>query len=95
MQQLRPAGGFDQLDRPEGIAFQKVKTYGKAAYPKLVAFIDDEDTAMGIAAVAVLNALTGRDTPLPKGINKSRVKAEWEEWLKSPDAAPKPDAPKQ
>jgi hypothetical protein len=95
MQQLRPAGGFDQLDRPEGVAFQKVKSYGKAAYPKLIAFIDDEDTAIGIAAAAVLNALTGRDTPLPKGINKSRVKSEWEEWLKNPDAAPKPEPKKE
>lgn len=94
MQQLRPAGGFDNLDRPEGVAFQKVKGLGKAAYPKLVEFIDDEDTAIGIAAVAVLNAITGRDTPLPKGVSKARVKAEWQEWLKNPEAAPKPDAPK-
>src|SRR5579859_906792 len=61
MQQLRPGGGFEQLDRPEGVAFQKVKTFGPAAYPKLIAFIDDEDTAIGTAAVAVLNALTGRE----------------------------------
>lgn len=94
MQMLRPAGGFDHDDRPEGVAFLEVKSFGKGAYPKLIGFIDDEDTAIGIAAVAVLNALTGRDTPLPKGVNKSRVKAEWEEWLKNPDAAPKTEAPK-
>lgn len=83
MQQLRPAGGFDHLDRPEGVAFQKVKSFGPAAYPKLIAFIDDEDTAMGVAAVAVLNALTGRDEPLPKGVNKGKIKAEWEAWLQT------------
>ncbi len=94
MQQLRPGGGFDHLDRPEGVAFARVKAYGPAAYPKLIAFIDDEDTAIGTAAVAVLNALTGRDEPLPKGVNKGRIKAEWEEWLKKP-ATPKPDEPKK
>jgi ribosomal protein S27E len=95
MQQLRPAGGFDHQDRPEGVAFQKVKNLGPAAYPKLVAFIDDEDTAIGIAAVAVLNALTGRDEPLPKGVNKGKVKAEWEAWLKNPPPPAKPDEPKK
>jgi hypothetical protein len=94
MQQLRPGGGFDNLDRPEGVAFQKVKTFGPAAYPKLIAFIDDEDTAIGTAAVAVLNALTGRDEPLPKGVNKGKIKAEWEEWLKNAPTA-KPEAPKK
>jgi hypothetical protein len=94
MQQLRPGGGFDHLDRPEGVAFQKVKALGPAAYPKLIAFIDDEDTAMGTAAVAVLNALTGRDQPLPKGVNKGKIKAEWEEWLKTAPTA-KPEEPKK
>lgn len=94
MQDLRPGGGFDHLDRPEGVAFQKVKSFGPAAYPKLIAFIDDEDTAIGTAAGAVLNALTGRDEPLPKGLNKGKIKAEWEEWLKNNPAA-KPADPKK
>jgi hypothetical protein len=93
MRDLRPGGGFDHLDRPEGVAFQKVKGFGKAAYPKLIKYIDDEDTAIAIGAVAALNALTGRDSPLPKGVNKAKIKAEWEEWLKS-DGAAKPDATK-
>ena len=76
-------------------AFAKVKSFGKAAYPKLIAYIDHEQPEFAIAAVAVLNALTGRDSALPKGVTKSKIKAEWEEWLKSADAAPKPDAPKQ
>jgi hypothetical protein len=95
MRDLRPGGGFDHLDRPEGVAFQKVKGFGKAAYPKLIGYIDHEQPEYAIAAVAVLNALTGRDSPFPKGTTKAKIKAEWEEWLKSPDAAPKPDAPKQ
>ena len=95
MQQLRPGGGFEHLDRPEGVAFQKVKSFGPAAYPKLVAFIDDEDTAIGTAAVAVLNALTGRDEPLPKGVNKGKIKAEWEAWLKNPAPPAKADEPKK
>ena len=94
IRELRAGGGFDHPDRPEGVAFAKVKSFGKAAYPKLIAFIDHEQPEFGIAAVAVLNALTGRDSALPKGVTKSKIKAEWEEWLKSADAA-KPDAPKQ
>jgi hypothetical protein len=93
IRELRAGGGFDHPDRPEGVAFQKVKSFGKAAYPKLVAYIDHEQPEFGIAAVAVLNALTGRDSALPKGVTKSKVKAEWEEWLKSGGDA-KPDAPK-
>jgi hypothetical protein len=91
MQQLRPGGGFDHPDRPEGVAFQKVKGFGPAAYPKLIDFIDDEDTAIGTAAVAVLNALTGRDEPLPKGVTKGKIKAEWQEWLKNSGAAKSPE----
>jgi len=95
MRDLRPGGGFEHLDRPEGVAFQKVKGFGKAAYPKLIKYIDDEDPTTAIAAVAVLNALTGRDSAFPKGVQKAKIKAEWEEWLKSDGAAaPKPDAPK-
>jgi hypothetical protein len=94
IRELRAGGGFDHPDRPEGVAFQKVKGFGKAAYPKLIAYIDHEQPEFGIAAVAVLNALTGRDSALPKGVTKSKIKAEWEEWLKSADAS-KPDAPKQ
>ncbi|RPH48442.1 MAG: hypothetical protein EHM91_04335 [Planctomycetota bacterium] len=93
---LRSGGGFDHADRPEGVAFQKVKAFGKAAYPKLIKYIDDEQPEFGIAAVAVLNALTGRDSPLPKGVTKGKIKGEWEEWQKADGAAaPKPDAPKQ
>jgi ribosomal protein S27E len=83
MRDLRPGGGFEHLDRPEGVAFQKVKGFGKAAYPKLIKLIDDEEPAIAIAAVAVLNALTGRDSALPKGVTKAKIKAEWEEWLKT------------
>jgi hypothetical protein len=83
MRDLRPGGGFEHPDRPEGVAFQKVKGFGKAAYPKLIKYIDDEDTAIAIGAVAALNALTGRDSALPKGVTKAKVKAEWEEWLKT------------
>jgi ribosomal protein S27E len=93
MRDLRPGGGFEHDDRPEGVAFKKVKNFGKAAYPKLIGYIDAEEPAVAVAAVAVLNALTGRDSPFPKGVNKAKIKAEWEEWLKSADAS-KPDAPK-
>jgi hypothetical protein len=96
MQQLRPGGGFDHPDRPEGMAFLKVKSFGKAAYPKLIKYIDDEDTALGKAAAAVLNELSGRDVPLPSGVSKAKVKAEWEEWWlkEGSTSAPKPEEKK-
>lgn len=95
MQQLRPGGGFDHLDRPEGVAFAQVKSFGPAAYPKLIAFIDDEDTAIGTAAVAVLNELTGRSETPPRGVNKGKCKAEWEAWLKNAPAPAKADEAKK
>src|SRR5882672_126093 len=96
MKDLRPGGGFEHLDRPEGVAFQRVKSFGPAAYPKLISFIDDEDPVIGIAAVSVLNELTGRSEPAPKGINKAKSRAEWEEWLKnSGGGAAKPADPKK
>jgi DNA-directed RNA polymerase subunit RPC12/RpoP len=93
IRELRSGGGFDHPDRPEGQAFARVKGFGKAAYPKLIAYIDHEQPEFGIAAVAVLNALTGRDSALPKGVTKAKIKAEWEEWLKTAGDA-KPEAPK-
>ena len=95
IRELRAGGGFDHPDRPEGQAFLKVKSFGKAAYPKLIAYIDHEQPEFGIAAVAVLNALTGRDSPLPKGVTKAKIKAEWEEWLKTSTGAVKPESAKK
>jgi hypothetical protein len=80
---LKAGGGFDQPTSPEYPYFQKLKSMGKSAYPKLVAYIDNEDPAMGRAAVAALNALTGRDSKLPNDATKSAIKAEWESWLKT------------
>jgi len=96
MRDLRPGGGFEHMDRPEGIAFAKVKTFGRAAYPHLIKYIyinDEQEPAISMAAVVVLNTLTGRETPLPKAATRAKAKAEWEEWLKSEGA--KADPPKQ
>ena len=83
MQALRAGGAFDDTTRPEGQAFQRVRSMGRSAHPYLLEFIDDEDTGLGRAAVAVLNKLTGRDPPgaLPNENTKSGIKAEWEHWL--------------
>jgi hypothetical protein len=83
MRDLRVGGGFDDLKRPEGMAFAKVKSMGRAAYPHLVKYIDNEDIALGKAAVVVLNELTGQKKPLPTEANKAQVKAEWDTWTKS------------
>ncbi len=81
MRYLRAGGGYDDPTRPEGVAFARVKAMGPAAYPRLIAYIDNEDILLGKAAVKVLNHLTGRMQPHPNEANKARVKAEWEAWL--------------
>ena len=82
MQALRPGGGFDDLTRPEGAAFAKVKRMGKAAYAYLTRFIDNEDVVLGRAAVVVLNELSGRKGALPNEATKAKIKTEWETWIR-------------
>ena len=81
--QLRGGGGFDVPGRPEQVYFEKVQKMGKAAYPHLVKFIDNEDPALGRAAVALLNALTNQNRPLPNDGTKAKLKEEWEVWVKA------------
>lgn len=82
MKNLRPGGGYDDLTRPEGATFARVKSMGKDAYPHLVKYIENEDIALGKAAVTVLNELTGQKKALPREDTKAKVRQEWEEWLK-------------
>jgi len=83
MKNLRAGGGFDDMTRPEGATFARVKSMGKDAYPQLVRYIDNEDIMLGKAAVAVLNELTGQKKPAPREDTKAKVKEEWEAWIKS------------
>ena len=83
MTALRAGGAFDELSRPEGVAYKRVKEMGKGAYPHLVKYIDHEDVMLGRAAVSVLNSLTEQKKPLPNDSTKAKVKAEWEEWVKA------------
>jgi hypothetical protein len=82
MKALRVAGGFDDPKRPEGMAFARLKGMGDKAYPFIIKYIDNEDLALGKAAVTVLNALTNRQSPLPNEGNKGQIKTEWETWAK-------------
>jgi hypothetical protein len=82
MKNMRSGGGFDQMDRPEGVTFQRVKAMGKAAYPYIARYIDHEDMMLGRAAVSILNELTGRNAPALTAANKAQQKAEWDEWIK-------------
>ncbi|HLF94708.1 MAG TPA: hypothetical protein VJB14_14685 [Planctomycetota bacterium] len=88
MKNLRAGGGYEDLSRPEGATFARVKSMGKDAYPHLVRYIDNEDIMLGKAAVAVLNELTGQKKPAPREDTKVKVKEEWEAWIKA--AATKP-----
>ena len=83
MKALRAGGAFDDMSRPEGLAFARVKSMGRSAYPHLVGYIENEDTGLGRAAVAILNELTQREPPgeLPRENSKTQIKAEWEHWL--------------
>lgn len=82
MADLRVGGGFDDLQRPEGRAFARVKERGRAAWPHLAAYVDHEDVMLGRAAVAVLNALTGRNAPLPASTNGALRRRQWEDWIR-------------
>ena len=82
MSVLRSGGAFDDLSRPEGIAFLRVRAMGGCAFPRLITYIDHEDPLLGRAAVAVLNKLTGLNRPLPNDATKTTLKAEWESGLK-------------
>ena len=81
MRRLRPGGGFDIPERPEGQAFLAVKSMGKGAYPYLIKYIDDPDIQLARAAVSVLNELTGRKSPLPNENTRAAIKADWDTWL--------------
>ena len=83
LKQLRGGGGFDIEGRPEQVYYERVKKLGKPAYPHLIRYIDNEDPALGRAAVALLNALTGQNLPLPNDGTKVKVKADWEAWIKA------------
>jgi hypothetical protein len=81
MKDLRAGGGYDDPKRPEGLAFSRVQGMGRGAYAYIVKYIDHEDPLMGRAAVAVLNVLTNRSSPLPTDANKAQIKNEWESWI--------------
>ena len=78
------SGGFANTNNPEYYHFQRVKSMGKSAYPKLVEFIDNEDSTIGKAAVLMLIELTGRtdaNSRVNDG-NKAQIKADWAEYIK-------------
>ncbi|HLY73841.1 MAG TPA: hypothetical protein VKU80_06945 [Planctomycetota bacterium] len=78
------SGGFANTNNPEYYHYQRVKSMGKSAYPKLVEFIDNEDNTIGKAAVLLLIELTGRSGASARvnDGNKSQVKADWAEYIK-------------
>lgn len=79
------SGGFHNSSNPEYYEFQKIKSMGKSAYPHLIRFIDHEDTSLGTTAVLILKELSGRSEQ-PSRVteaNKTKIKEDWEGWLKS------------
>ena len=78
------SGGFTNSSNPEYYHFQRVKSMGKSAYPKLVEFIDNEDNTIGKAAVLLLIELTGRSDASSRvnDSNKAQLKADWAEYIK-------------
>ena len=79
------SGGFTNSNTPEYFEFQKIKAMGKAAYPHLIRFIDNEDTTLGTTAVLILKELSGRSDAAGRvtPANKSKIKEDWEGWLRS------------
>jgi hypothetical protein len=65
-------------DTPEYETLEKLKKFGKDAYPYLVQYIDNENLNWAKGAVVALRNLTGISTPLPKNPeDQKRIKAQW------------------
>jgi hypothetical protein len=77
------SGGFSDSSTPEYFEYQRIKGMGKAAYPHLIGFIDDDE--LGTTAVLILKGLSGR-SDAPSRVtpaNKAKIKEDWEGWLRS------------
>ena len=77
----RLQGGAYHTDDNQGIAYRKVKSYGKAAWPKLVALIDHEELPVARSAGQLLNDLTGEKKPLPNEQNRTELRNAWTTWV--------------
>jgi hypothetical protein len=63
---------------PEHGVLEKIKTLGKAAYPYLVRYVDNEDPNWAKGAVVALRHLTGYSTAMPKNQEEGKkLKADW------------------
>ena len=80
MRDLRVGGGYDEMDRPEGLAFARVQAMGKKAFPYIARYLDHQDSGLGSGANAVLNELTGRSVRW-HALDKHSIKKEWEAWI--------------
>ncbi|MBI4566635.1 MAG: hypothetical protein HY716_18310 [Planctomycetes bacterium] len=78
---LKGGGAFFDSTTPQGQAFAQIKAAGKAAYPKLAHYLDNEDLGLAQAVAAALNELTGQNKPLPRLDTQAQVKAEWLDWI--------------
>jgi len=74
-------GGFHDPTTHQGVAFRKVKSYGRGAYPRLAALLDDDDISLAADVNNVLNELTGQKMPKVTEVNRSAVKALWLDWI--------------
>ena len=81
MEDLRAGGGFDDPGCPAGAAFERVRNLGREAYRPLIGYLGHDDIGLARAAVAVLNALTGRAGRLPNQASREAVRQDWEAWL--------------
>ena len=79
------SGGFHNSSNPEYYEFMRIKGMGKSAYPHLIRLIDHEDTSLGTTAVLILKELSGRSEQPSRvnDANKTKIKEDWEGWLKS------------
>ena len=74
-------GAYHDLETPQGVAFQKVKNLGRAAWIKLAELIDHDDLTIGQTAAQVLGELTGEKKPRPNEQNRAEVKNAWVAWI--------------
>ncbi len=60
-------------DSPEYTVYEKVEKLGKAAYPYLIKYVDNEDPNWAKGAVVALRNLTGITAPLPKNPEEGKA----------------------
>jgi hypothetical protein len=80
---LRSEEGLREPDSRPSRLLKKIRSMDKKAYPILIRFLDDDDSAKAATALRLLQELTGRKSEASREKNRAALKAEWDAWWTS------------